>query len=139
MTLADQAAITSNNGEVTQSRPTRRTFTKDYKTKILAEYDQAGPGQRGAILRREGLLTSHISDWKKMRDKGTRDAVTQRKSGRPPAKDASTAEIERLKKENEKLETELARTRAALEVVGKATALLELISGSADSGKKQGK
>ena len=54
-----------------------------------------------------------------------------------PSRSAAEVENERLRKENEKLSAELARTKAALEVVGKAHALLELISGSADSGTKR--
>ena len=53
-----------------------------------------------------------------------------------PARDAADAENERLRRENEKLAAELARTKAALEVVGKAHALLELLSESADSERK---
>jgi transposase len=138
MTLADQAAIAGKDGQVS-SRPQRRTFTAAYKERILAEYEQAGPGERGALLRREGLLTSHISDWRKIRDKGAREALTARKTGRPPARPAEAAEVEKLKRENEKLTAELARTKAALEVVGKAHALLELLSESADSDAKRQK
>jgi transposase len=138
MTLADQAAIAGKDGQVSGGKPRRRTFSAAYKAKILAEYEQAGPGERGALLRREGLLTSHISDWRKTRDKGSREALTQRKTGRPPG-GAEPAEIEKLKKENEKLTAELARTKAALEVAGKAHALLELLSGSADSRAKRDK
>ena len=140
MTLADQAAIAGQDGQVSSSgRPKRRTFTAAYKERILAEYEQAGPGERGALLRREGLLTSHISDWRKSRDKGAREALTARKTGRPPARPTEAAEVEKLKRENEKLTAELARTKAALEVVGKAHALLELLSESADSDAKRQK
>ena len=135
MTLADQAAIAGKDGQVSSGKPKRRMFSAAYKAKILAAYEQAGPGERGALLRREGLLTSHISDWRKTRDKGSREALTQRKTGRP-ASGTEPAEIEKLKKENEKLTAELARTKAALEVVGKAHALLELLSGSADSSEQ---
>jgi hypothetical protein len=64
----------------------------------------------------------------------------ERPGGKPagrPARSAESAEIEKLKTENEKLTAELARTKAALEVVGKAHALLELLSESADSGAKR--
>lgn len=119
-------------------RPRRRTFTAAYKAKILAEYDQAGPGERGALLRREGLHTSHISEWRKTRDKGGRKELAPRPAGRP-GRSAQEVENERLRSENEKLAAELARTKAALEVVGKAHALLELLSESADSNEKRRK
>jgi transposase-like protein len=138
MTLADQAAIAGQNGQVSGSRPKRRMFSAAYKARILAEYDQAGPGERGALLRREGLHTSHISDWRKTRDKGGRSELAGKPAGRP-GRSAQEVENERLRNENEKLAAELARTKAALEVVGKAHALLELLSESADSSTKRQK
>ena len=119
------------------SRPRRRTFTAEHKMRILAQYEQLDdPGERGALLRREGLYTSHISEWRKARDKGAEKGLAEKPAGRP-ARSAAEAENERLRKENEKLATELARTKAALEVVGKAHALLELLSESADSDAKR--
>jgi transposase-like protein len=139
MTLADQAAIAGHDGQVGGSgRPQRRTFTAAYKAKILAEYEQAGPGERGAILRREAITTGHISDWRKTRDKGGRKELAPKPAGRP-GRSAQEVENERLRSENEKLAAELARTKAALEVVGKAHALLELLSESADSDSKRQK
>jgi transposase len=118
-------------------RPKRRTFTAAYKARIVREYDQAaGPGERGALLRREGLYTSHISQWRNSRDTGAENGLAERPAGRR-ARSAADAENERLRKENEKLAAELARTKAALEVVGKAHALLELLSESADSDAKR--
>jgi transposase len=121
------------------ARPKRRTFTAAYKARIVREYDQAaGPGERGALLRREGLYTSHISQWRNSRDTGAEKALAEKPAGRP-ARSTESAEIDKLRKENEKLTAELARTKAALEVVGKAHALLELLSESADSDAKRQK
>ena len=91
---------------------------------------------RGALLRREGLDASHISRWRQARDQGAAGGLAEKPAGRP-GRGAADAENERLRKENEKLTAELARTKAALEVVGKAHALLELLSGSADSDAKR--
>jgi transposase len=65
MTLADAARI--DDGAVTPraDRPKRRTFTAEYKASVLAEYDAADRGNGGAILRREGLYSSHIVEWRK--------------------------------------------------------------------------
>jgi len=116
-------------------RPKRRTFTAEYKLRILEEYENApDPQHRNALLRREGIYTSTISEWRRARDAAA-GAIPEKKPGRP-ARDAAEAENERLRKENEKLAAELARTKAALEVVGKAHALLELFSESADSERK---
>ncbi len=48
-------------------RPKRRVFTAEYKAKILEEYDAAEQGARGAILRREGLYSSHVVEWRRAR------------------------------------------------------------------------
>jgi transposase len=138
LTVADMAGSVREDGLVASARgpradrPKRRTFTLAYKLAIVEEYDQLADGRdRGALLRREGLYHSHIQQWREARDKGL--------SGKPPGRPArSQAEVDnqRLRKENEKLAAELARTKAAVEVMGKAHALLELLSGSADSGTK---
>ena len=113
-------------------RPRRRVFTPEYKLAILAEYDQlTEPGARGALLRREGLDSSHLVEWRRARDAGALDALAAQ--GRRPGKSAEQAEIERLRRRAERAEAELAKTKAALDVVGKAHALLELLSESADS------
>jgi transposase len=143
MSIADViAARTGQDGTVASSdgpragRPRRRTFTAEYKLRVLEEYENAeSPRERAALLRREGIYSSSISEWRRARDAAAREEIPERKPGRP-ARDAAGAENERLRKENEKLAAELARTKAALEIVGKAHALLELLSESADSEKK---
>ena len=143
MTIADVIAARSGHDETAAApdgpragRPKRRTFTAEYKTSVLAEYENAAsPQERNALLRREGIYTSTISEWRRARDNAAGEAIPEKKPGRP-ARDAAEAENERLRKENEKLAAELARTKAALEVVGKAHALLELLSESADSEKR---
>ena len=116
-----------------------RTFTPAYKLAIVEQYDQLDdPRERGALLRREGLYHSHIEYWREARDKGTLGALSGKPAGRP-SRSSAEAENEKLRKENEKLSAELARAKAALEVVGKAHALLELLSESADSGAKPAK
>jgi transposase len=143
MTIADViAARTGQDGTVASpdgpraGRPRRRTFTAEYKLRIVAEYESAAtPRERNALLRREGLYTSTISEWRRARDAAGGNSIPEKKPGRP-ARDAAEAENERLRKENEKLAAELARTKAALEVAGKAHALLELLSESADSERK---
>jgi transposase len=118
-------------------RPKRRTFTAEYKLAILEEYDQADSQGRGALLRRERLMTSHISEWRKARKGGALKALEPKT--RKPAKSAAQAEVEKLRREKEKLAKELATTKAALEIMGKAHALLEMLSESADSDNKHKK
>jgi len=146
LTTADVASSTGEDGLVASSakgprasQPKRRSFTAAYKLQIVEQYDQfADPRERGALLRREGLYHSHIQQWREARDKGALKELSDKPAGRPSRSQAEV-ENERLRKQNEKLATELARTKAALEVVGKAHALLELLSESADSGTKREK
>ena len=93
-----------------------------------------GSTERGALLRREGLYSSHIAEWRKARDAGARDGAGRRRPR--PRRSPEQVELERLRRRNERLEAELARTKLALEITGKAHALLELLSESADSDPK---
>ena len=143
MTLADQAAMSGHDGQVSSGkpgRPKRRTFTAAYKARILAEYDALPDGspERGALMRRERLYHSHIEHWRAQQEKGTLPATIGKageKRRRPRNWRRLRAENKKLRARNGKLENELGRTRTALDIAGKAFALLEDISGSADSGE----
>ena len=117
------------------ARPRRRSFTAEYKDRILDEYDAlpVGSTERGALLRREGLYSSHLAEWRKARDAGARDVLAPRAKRR---RSAEQIEVDKLRRRNERLEADLARTKLALEITGKAHALLELLSESADSDSK---
>jgi transposase-like protein len=124
----------ARTGEDSDARPVRRTFTTEYKARILAEYEAAPEGGKGAILRRERLYHSHIIDWRKARDAGADAGLADRRLSASRAKrSAEAAELERLRKANARLEQELAKTKTALDIMGKAHALLDLLSGSADT------
>jgi transposase len=117
------------------SQPKRRTFTAAYKLAIIEKYDAATePGAKGALLRGEGLYDSHISYWRKARDSGALTSAAGvvpavAHKGRP----GMEAENERLRKRLAKAEVKLSQNRAALDIMGKAFALLEMLSESADS------
>ena len=117
------------------ARPRRRSFTAEYKARILDEYDAlpAGSEGRGGLLRREGLYTSHIAEWRKARDAGARDGLASKTK---PRRSAEQVEVVRLRRRNERLEARAERTKTALEITGKVHALLELLSESADSDPK---
>ena len=85
------------------------------------------------MLRREGLYSSHLAEWRKARNAGAHDALAPRAK---PRRSAEQVELEKVRRRNERLEAELARTKLALEITGKAHALLELLSESADSDPK---
>lgn len=114
-------------------RPSRRSFSAEYKLAIVAEYENAPNGEKGAILRREGLYSSHVIEWARARDAGALEGVADsRRSEKRSRHSAEDAELERLRARNAKLEAELGNTRTALDIMGKAHALLEQLSESAD-------
>jgi len=112
----------------------RRSFTPAQKLKYLSEYEAACETRGGgAYLRRHGLYSSQIFEWRRQRDAGLL-------AGRDPGAVIGTpsreqAEIARLKKALRKANSDLATTRTALEIMGKAHALLEQISESAEPEK----
>jgi transposase-like protein len=140
MTLTTAAMLErADDGRVQEpdpaARPRRRTFTAEYKAAVLDEYDQlpVGSPARGALLRREGLYTSHIAEWRKQRDTAALEGLSPKP--RRPKRSPEQVELERLRQRNDRLEAELERTRLALEITGKAHALLELLSESVDTDK----
>lgn len=125
---------TTGPGSDPAAMPKRRTFSPEYKLKVLAEYEAAASGaERGALLRRERLYYSHIQEWRAARDAGAMEKLTDRRTS-PARPKKSQAEIDndKLRRENERLKRELAKNKAAVEVLGKAVALLESVSESAD-------
>lgn len=108
----------------------RRTFAPAEKLQHLAAYEQAClVGQGGAYLRREGLYSSQVTEWRKLRDAGVLEG---RPSGAKVGRlSADQAEIARLRGQLDKAQRRLARTEVALDIMGKAHALLEEISESA--------
>ena len=113
-------------------RASRRTYSAQYKLRILADYERRDRDGKGALLRREGLYTSLISEWRKQRDQGALQALGAA-PGRAPA-DTRDQEVARLRRENARLQADLAKAHKVIEVQGKLSALLEqLATGSAAS------
>lgn len=105
------------------ARPTRRRFTVDQKLRILAEYEAAQtPEARGAVLRREGIYTSHITHWRQKRESGGSAALDRKRGPKP---DPHAREVERLRRENERLLKRNAQLEKIVEVQGKMQALLQ--------------
>jgi transposase len=104
-------------------RATRRVFSAQYKLKILAEYERRDRDGKSALLRREGLYTSSISEWRKQRDEGALQTLGVQR-GRPPT-DPREHELAKLRHENARLHADLATARRVIEVQGKLSALLE--------------
>jgi transposase len=114
-------------------RPHRRQFTAGYKLQILQEADACdAPGQLGALLRREGLYSSHLRDWRRQRTQGTLNALAPRRRGRPPTP-THEVELARLRHENDRLSRQLAAAEAIVEIQKKVSALLALTQPTDDS------
>src|SRR5512132_3161842 len=107
-------------------RPRPRSYSARYKAGILAEYERLDREGKGALLRREGLYTSLLSEWRKQRDRGALQALA-RPWGRPPV-DLVEREAARLRRRVEQLESELGKARKVIEVQGKLSALLEQLA-----------
>lgn len=123
----------SLNGHVTTVEPDpqavpkaeRRQFSAEYKARILAEADRCTErGQIGALLRREGLYSSHLDKWRKQRAKGQ---LGPQKRG--PKVDPQVAELVRLQRENERLQQRLHKAETIIEVQKKLSELLGLTPG----------
>jgi transposase-like protein len=123
------------NGDVPEidpaARPRRRRFSAEYKARILAEYEAAADGEKGSVLRREGLYSSQITEWRLARDAGARGGLEP--GARQPRRSPAEVELEKLKAKHQRTEAELARTRLALDILGKTSALLESLAESADN------
>ena len=104
-------------------RPRRRRFSAEYKLAILREADACSrPGEVGALLRREGLYSSLLTEWRRQRERGSLQAL-DRPRGRPKA-DPRDGQLVALRRRAERAEAELAKARRVIEVQGNVSALL---------------
>jgi transposase len=110
------------------AQATRRRFTAAYKLKIVQEADACTePGQIGALLRREGLFSSHLTTWRRLAQKATLQGLTPKKRGRKEVRSPETAELERLRRENQHLRTDLHKANLIIDVQKKVSELLGLV------------
>jgi transposase len=128
----DQSVI-SGNGNLTQTVPDpevtpkakRRTFSAEFKLRILDEAAACTrPGERGALLRREGLYSSHLTHWRRELRAGILAGLKPKKRGRPA--DPLAAENAALRRENARLQTKLERAETIIAVQKKLSDLLSL-------------
>ena len=119
MTNGSRATMTEEPDPQVVPKAERRQFSAEYKLRILDEADRCTEhGQIGALLRREGLYSSHLTTWRRQRDQGT----LGQKRGRKP--DPQAVEIKRLQRENEQLRARLERAEHIIDVQKKLAQLL---------------
>lgn len=114
------------------ARPQRRTFTAEYKKRILEEVDAAtGKGSIGAIMRRERIYSSTLSGWRKERAAAVDQAFSQ-KRGPHPKRNPLTKENDKLRRQNQRLQEDLEKARIVIEVQKKVARLLGQLKPDAD-------
>ena len=117
-------------------RARRRQFTVGYKLRILTEADAARTtGEIGALLRREGLYSSHLAAWRRQREEGILHALAPRRRGRR-MHSPEQRELARLRQENDRLGQRLAVAEAVIEIQKKVSVLLGLAGQSSASGER---
>jgi transposase-like protein len=125
----------ANNGSPASGLPNpevlekaqRRIYSAEYKLRILQETDTCGEGQIGAILRREGLYSSHLTTWRRQRQAGQLAALSDHKRGRKPTPvNPLQAEVERLRRENQRLNQRLEQAELIIDIQKKASAILNI-------------
>ena len=108
-------------------RPVRRTFTRAYKLRVLKEIDNAPMGTKAAILRREGLYSSHLAKWRAERDESV---LATRKRG--PKRNPLNSEVHKLRTENRRLEKRLSQANQIIELQKKISKMLGIALESGD-------
>lgn len=126
--MREAARATTPMAPASPERPKRRTFTAEYKQRILREADGAlasgADGAVGELLRREGLYSSHLTEWRRQRDAGERAGLTPQKRGRKQTRNAQSIEVARLEQRIAQLETQLQKAETIIDVQKKLSLLL---------------
>ena len=124
--MTDHTERNGSLGPEVPEKAKRRRFEAAYKLRILAEAERClAAGQLGELLRLEGLYSSHLTTWRKQRDEGVLEALTPKKRGRRPRRQAPVAlEKERLERENRRLAERLRQAETIIEVQKKVSEML---------------
>ena len=131
--MSHDQLLTAGNGNLLHSVPDpevtpkarRRTFSAEYKLRILDEASACTrPGERGALLRREGLYSSHLTHWRRELREGARAGLKPKKRG--PKAEPLAAENAALRRENARLQAKLERAETIIAVQKKLSDLLGL-------------
>lgn len=135
---ADAVRPTPPDPEVS-SKPARRRLTVAFKQRILREADACTErGQLGALLRREGLYSSHLISWRRQRDQGVLDALEPRKRGRKPRPvDPQARKVAELERENRQLQKRLEKAEMIIDFQKKVAALLGIPLNRLDGGENE--
>ena len=125
-TVAPERPAPSRPNPEVIANPKRRSFTAEYKLRILAEADAAAsqPGAIGALLRRQGLYSSHLVTWRREREAGILEGLTPHKRGPKSKRNPQQDEVHKLRRENQRLTEELRKAEIVIDVPKKVGTLL---------------
>jgi transposase len=124
--LGDITGATPPNPEVL-ARAKRRTYTDPYKQQVLAEADAArGSGEIGAVLRRHGLYSSHLTKWRQERKSGILEGLAPQKRGPKSKASPLSVENQKLRRDNERLTDRLRKAEIVIDVQKQVAILLGL-------------
>ena len=123
--VAKNAASSSIPDPEVLAQPKRRTFTAAYKAHIVEEAQEcAESGQIGVLLRREGLFSSTLTQWRRQYQSGALQGLKDNKRGRKRTRDARDLELEHLRRENERLSKKLSQAELIIDIQKKVSAML---------------
>ena len=112
------------------AKATRRRFTAAYKMSIVEKADACEtPGEIGALLRREGLYSSHLSAWRKAAREGSLRGLAKKRGPKPSGRKREARKVRKLARENARLREELRKARIIIDVQGKVAGLLGVSPG----------
>jgi transposase len=124
MEAGDDGALTSSEVEV-MAKPVRRRYTAEYKLGVLRQVDAcSGRGELGALLRREGLYSSHLTQWRKQRERGERQGLSRKRGPSPKQRHPLTDKVKVLERENARLKLRAERAEGLVELQKKVSEIL---------------
>ena len=124
MEAGDNGVLTSSEVEV-MAKPVRRRFTAEYKLGVLrAVQGCKGRGELGVLLRREGLYSSHLTQWRKQRERGERQGLSRKRGPAPKQRHPLTDKVKVLERENARLKLRAERAESLVELQKKVSEIL---------------
>ena len=118
--------VESSSAEVeVMAKPTRRRYTAEYKLKVLREAEAlSGRGEIGALLRREGLYSSNLTQWRKQRERGELEGLSRKRGPLPKGKNSLADKVKVLERENARLKARAERAEGLVELQKKVSEIL---------------
>ncbi len=137
--IENAAAAGAGSGPEVPEKAKRRRFEAAYKLRILKEADRlTEAGEVGALLRREGLYSSHLAHWRRQRDEGSLSGLTPKRRGRKAKrKDPLAKKLDQLKRENARLAERLRQAEMIIDVQKKVSEMLATPLESPENGENE--